>query len=1186
MYLKRLELQGFKSFPEKIKLEFNKGITAVVGPNGSGKSNISDAVRWVLGEQSAKSLRGAKMEDVIFSGTSSRKPLGFAEVSIIIDNEDNDLPLDYSEITITRRVYRLGESGFFINGTPCRLKDIYELFMDTGIGREGYSIIGQGQIEEILNSKGEDRRVLFEEAAGIVKYKNRRNDSLSKLEREKQNLIRVTDIISELESKLEPLKTQSEKAKMYLALTEKLKLVKINIFLNEVKKSEELLKEIKENILIIINQEQFELEKEKNLFAEHSILKENISKFDETLKLLNDELGEIRSQIEQKENDIKLLHEKNNFIDSEINRLDSEEIKKQETIDDYENEKKILENKHLENLQILKEKNIFLEEKQKLFDSLNEQMSESQIQIEKYNKNIADETLNTNNLNSYLQRLTIMYEGFESRKEQIISETNAIEEKIEFNTKSKIDIENKIITVKNSLSYLENDLKSINSEKEVMTIERNNANNENAKIIKLLSETESRHKVIKELEDDYEGYFKSTKAILKDKKSNKEKYKGIHGAIGEIVSVSAKYETAIEIALSGYVQNIVTETEEDAKIAIEFLKISKEGRATFLPLSVIKSKSLPNQSEIENIPGVCGIAKDLIEYDKKYENIMSNLLGRVIICDNIDNAIIISRKYNNSLKIVTLNGDLINSGGAMTGGSIAKKATSIFSRSRELSELSVKITELKKQNEQLVNQIQKIEKQISIIKVQFTEKQTLFHQRDMENASLTQTYEQLNEVLVNLIEKQNDFKIEDVELMEQIVKTNEDIRNHSNLLCESEEKICKIKNDLTIFQSGLMQYSKSRESKITELTDIKVVISALTQDIKAIEHNINRIERDISISKLNTEEFICEKNKKEYTKKQNIENITYEQDNISKLKLIQNNKINKTLEVSNKRELINSNIEKIESDEREQTQLISKIQNEKTRLELKSKQMEEENRRIFDTMWNEYEITYQQAIKYEKLEDSITNLYKLDSKYKNEIKNLGIINIGAIYEYKEIKERFDFLTIQKNDIIDAEVKLKDIIYELTKLMEVQFIEQFKIISENFNSVYSEIFEGGKAYLQFSDLENVLESGIEIIAKPPGKNLQNMNLLSGGERALTAIALLFAILKMKPSPFCILDEIESALDDSNVKRYANYLKKFSSNTQFILITHRKGTMVAADILYGVTMQEQGVSKLVSVELKND
>ena len=1184
MFLKRLELKGFKSFPEKTILEFNTGITAIVGPNGSGKSNISDAVRWVLGEQSVKNLRGStKMEDVIFVGTQNRTKLGFAEVSMVIDNTDESFDLPYNEVVITRRLYRSGESEFAINGSFCRLKDIHELFMDTGIGREGYSIIGQGRIDEILSTKSEDRRTIFEEAVGIVKFKTRKLETEKKLEKERQNLIRVNDIISELETQIEPLEIQAEKTKKYLVLLDKLKLIQINLFLLEVNKIELQIEKNAQDI-ITINDEITKSEKETPLFEEKKKkLKLELEKISNELNTINSELIEFRSENEQTENDIKFVEQQIDYINQNIEDT-TKEISSFERDIFLKNEQLKLKSSQKSASSIeLKTKKDSLENIQKEFKTITSKLDEKEEIIEKYNFEIIEKMqlrselkANIENLSSSISQVSNSYENLKNELDFSLSQKNDKEVRLLALKKSLQDIETEENNLKDELSQMQNE-KAKNNDK-LNDLYKNREN-----ISKNLNDFSSRFRILSELEKDYEGYYESVKSILRQKEKNNPLFANVRGAVGELIDVEQRYEVAVETALGGSVQNIITKTEKDAGKVIEYLKQNKKGRATFLPMNAIKGKELEEnlKSKILKETGVIDFAKKLIKYSSEYENIFSNLLGRVIVIDTFDNAVAFAQKYRYAYKLVTLGGELLNAGGSITGGSINKKTAGIFSRNREIKDLEQKISVYSLKLKEYDDNISKLKTDFGKIDDIIENINSSVHTIFLKKNELNNQIIQIENLLNSLVQKIELLTSQRGNLDTDISERKENLISIQNNFNETEEKISELQGYLNKYQKEIQSNKNIREEttkKVTELrlevSEIEFKISSINSEIERINSEIKKQTEDIEKDKEKINTFNAEiLSKEEEIKLLNQKIVSLQEKSESKQEEIKL--------LNQKQEQLNVDTESLEKEHLSHIEYISKINNEKTRLELSREQLEEKKTSICNDIWEKYEITIASAQRYEKLDKDQNKLRQDELKLKDEIRDIGTVNTDAIEEFKRVKERYDFLTSQKEDILYAEENLKNIISELLTLMENQFKEQFKIINENFGIVFSEIFGGGNGYIKLSDESNVLNSGIEIVAQPPGKSLQSMSLLSGGERALTAIALLFAILKMKPSPFCILDEIEAALDDANVKRYANYLKRFSDNTQFIVITHRKGSMEVADTLYGITMQEQGVSKLVSV-----
>ena len=1182
MYLKRLELQGFKSFPEKIRLEFNKGITAVVGPNGSGKSNISDAVRWVLGEQSAKSLRGTKMEDVIFAGTQNRRALGFAEVSMVLDNTDRRMNVDFSEIMVTRRTYRSGESQFSINGTACRLKDIHELFMDTGIGREGYSIIGQGRVEEILSTRSEDRRLLFEEAVGIVKYKNRKTDAERKLERERQNLIRVNDIITELEAQLEPLAKQAEKAKQYMSLAERYKLVAVNLFVHEAAKAESVMDGMTQN-LEDLRAQITDTERVQNEAREATEAhKHEAAELTAQAEAASEAAANLRLDAEKKENDIRLCDQAITHIENDKTRIRGEIEVRHASIQESETQAQGFEAR----LDAAELERAAKEEQRRKTDGelgvLEAQLAKSEGMIEKYTSEHIDRLRAITDVKGKIERAEAMYEQLEARKEELDEERQLNESRIH-DTEIQQQALTKDLAEKDAQTEgMEAKLAMLWNDRGLAEADIADTGGAQKQAARQLHEAQSRHKLLTELEAGHEGYYRSVKAILREKKNNPAAYKGVRGAVAELLTVPEKFETAIEIALGGALQNLITETEADAQRAIAFLKQTNNGRATFLPMSAVQGKRLSNADALLQEPGLLDTAVQAVAFDVVYDGVMASLLGRVLIADTLDNAVRFSKKYKYAYKVVTLDGDLINPGGALSGGSHHKSSTGILSRGREIAALKASIAALSEETAELEARLQNAQQRFDSIVQQIERGKMLVQETALARASVQANLTQTGAALHTLIENREAYAIEERQLMAQIVAANGEIRRLTDEQKQIESEISDILQTMDTRQEAVTETKAAKDRKLKELTGIQVTLSALEQNVSSARENAARIQNDIQAAHTAITRLAEELAGLDGTKARREAEIESLREDILALEARHAAANEGIADLAAKRSALSIQMDEMEAAAAERVSALTKLNGELARLEVKREQIETDNRRLYDEMWDEYEITYQTALQYPHLEDSPTQLTRESKELKNGMRDLGPVNVGAIEEYKTVGERYAFLDKQRGDILEAEEKLNEIIQELVGLMEAQFREQFTVISANFGVVFAEMFGGGKAYLRLADESNILESGIDIIAQPPGKTLQQMSLLSGGERSLTAIALLFAILRMKPSPFCVLDEIEAALDDANVKRFANYLRNFSFDTQFIVITHRKGTMESADVMYGVTMQEQGVSKLVSVK----
>ena len=1182
MYLKRLEMQGFKSFADKTVLEFMPGITTVIGPNGSGKSNISDCIRWILGEQSMKSLRGSKAEDIIFAGTQNRKSLGFAEGSIVIDNTDGKLPIEYSEVIVTRRIYRSGESGYFINKTPCRLKDILELFMDTGIGKDGYSIIGQGKIDEILSNKSEDRRHIFEEAAGIVKYRTRKVEAEKKLEQTKLNLLRINDILAEIETNIEPLKIQSEKAKKFLDLREELKKVEISLFIHNIENYKNKIKEALEDEDVYNVQLVKETERLNNIQFEKEELKQKIDELIEEIEKAQNIGFENEKKKEQFNSEISINKERINNNTLNFERYDKEIEESNKRISELEDEKN-QKNSKKENLALNKEKfEKELAEKEELLAECTKKLSDKELEIEVKKKTLEENIDKKYEISEQISNLKVNKENFEKREKALKGEITSTISELDESRLQKEEINKGFLTYENKRNEILKKLDSVKDKKEESVTK---IKDYETKINMLSSDyriKESKYKFLVEMEKEKEGYIKSVKSILVDSESNASLKKGMHGVLANLISVPKEYETAIEMTLGNTMQNIVTDTEEDAKKLVEYLRKNSLGRASFLPISAVKGKKLEkmNTSGIKN---VVGIASDLIKFDKKYEQIVLNLLGRTVIVEDMDTAIALARKNSYGFRIVTLDGDLINPSGAISGGSNVQKTNNIFGRTREISilekelkDLQSKIEKVEKEKSDYENSIKDILLEVENYEKELQEFEIVYATEKQKVISKEEAIAKIETTLAKLRKE-----VKDINLQKQ------EIENRNKSLSEEISKMEEINKNLNIEISEFAALNKDNQKYIDDLnfdiTNLKISVSSFDESETSLEEILDRINTEIENNKQSIQNKEDQKNAILEANKEIELAISKLEEEIKKLAAEVTGSGEKVESLKKERTQKN---EKLDKTEKEIEELQSKVEDLKThinKIEVKKSKLEIEMDQIITRMWEDYELTPNQVQNVEKLSNP-SEVQKKVNLLRNDIKELGSINIDSIKEYKELKERYDFMCEQRLDLENSSNKLKKVISEMTDTMKEQFEKQFKIINKNFGEVFTELFGGGKAELILADKENILECGIEIEVQPPGKKLQNMMLLSGGERAFTAIALLFAILKINPAPFCVLDEIEAALDDVNVYRFAEYLKKFTKETQFLVITHRKGTMEAADTVYGITMEEKGISKLLSMKFK--
>ena len=1183
MYLKKLELQGFKSFANKTSLEFMPGITTVIGPNGSGKSNISDAIRWVLGEQSMKSLRGTKSEDIIFAGTENRKSQGFAEVSLVIDNQDAKLPIEFAEVTITRRLYRSGETGYFINKAPCRLKDILELIMDTGIGKDGYSIIGQGKIDEILSNKSEDRRGIFEEAAGIIKYRTRKAESEKKLEQAKLNLLRVNDILSEIEVNLDPLKLQAEKAKKFLSLRDELKTIEIGLFLVNIESYKVKLKELLKNI----DELNFQIDDENvnlnNLQQEKDKIKQGLDDLIISIEEMQNLSFESTNKIEKINADINVAREritnnKENF-DRYLKEIEEQETRKVE----LNTEKEERQNKKI-NLSTNKEKfTKELEEKEKMLAEITAKLSQEEIEIEGKKKIVEESQDLKYDKREGIKTQEIVYENLVKREKVLQQELQETISELDEKRLYKTDIAKvftKIEAKRNEYSKKIEEIeeKKTESSKRVAEFEAVINNLESEIRVK-----NSKCKFLQEMEKEKEGYQKAIKEILLECDRNAFLKKGVHDVLANLITVPKEYETAIEIALGGTLQNIVTDTEEDAKKLIEYLRKNNLGRASFLPISSVKGKKVDHLIK-NGLSGVIGIASDLVKTAPKYEEIILNLLGKTVVVEDMDTAIILARQNKYGFKIVTLKGDIINPSGAISGGSIKQNTTNIIGRAGQIKDLLSELSKLEKNLEKVKNEKKEYIKSITSILEQAETIEKEAQSSEITYATEKQKVESIEEAIAKLENKLANLKKESLDIEKTKEQTLITKARYETEIKELEQKMETLNGQISVFAEKNKDNQKYIDDLNFDITNLKISVSSFDESANSLDEIIARIDQDI----LNIEKGITVKKEQrikiEQDNKMLEEQITNLNNQIEEIKQNVNQSVEKVEELKKKRQEENSRLDNVELSIAEKLKLLENLKGETSKLDIKKSKIDVELEQIEQKLWEDYEITPNNAEQEFEKPKNVQTTTKRVKELKEQIKNLGSINIDSIEEYRQTKERYDFMCEQRLDLEDSSAKLRKVIQDMTKIMKEQFAEKFNIINKNFGEVFKELFGGGKAELKLTDEENILECGIDIEVQPPGKKLQNMTLLSGGEKAFTAIALLFAILKINPAPFCVLDEIEAALDDVNVYRFAEYLKKFADETQFLVITHRKGTMEAADTVYGITMEENGISKLLSMQLK--
>jgi chromosome segregation protein len=1181
MYLKRLDIIGFKSFADRIGVDFVPGVTAVVGPNGSGKSNITDAIRWVLGEQSAKSLRGTKMEDIIFAGSDTRKPLNFAEVTLTLDNHDEGLAIDYNEVSVTRRVSRSGDSDFFINKQACRLKDIIDLFMDSGLGREAFSIISQGKVEEILNSKAEDRRTIFEEAAGVLKYKNRKKKAEGKLTETQENLNRVNDILHELESQVEPLKIQASIAKDFLEKKEELEKIEVALTVYDI---EDLHRKWEKLSHLLEEHQQEELRLSSLLHVKEAKIEEtrdHISALDESITDLQNVLLHASEELEKLEGRKEVLKERKKNASQNKEQLEKNIAEFTEKVSQLKKNKESI-TEHVEKLSdqvrllqaLLKEKqeklNLFTENidekiellKSEYIDVLNDQAG-AKNELKYIDQQLEQQGKKSSRLDTENEKFILERQKTQTRKAQIESALEEIQKKLADQVSSFRDQQRKLENVKN------------NYQKQEKTLYQ---------AYQILQQAKSRKEMLEEMEEDYSGFFQGVKEILK---ARGNRLKGIEGAVAELVAVPKEYETAIETAFGGALQHIVVDNEQNARVAIQFLKQNAYGRATFLPLNVIKGRTLTTAqlSSIQNHPSLVGAAVSLVKFDPKYTEVLNNLLGNVVITKDLKGANELAKLLQYRSRLVTLDGDIVNPGGSMTGGAVKQKTTSLLTRKGELEDLKEKLTVMDEKTVTLESLVKSLKEEVQTNEQQLEAMRRFGEELRIEEQSLKGDLREAEFEQKNINDR---LRVYDLE-KDQFADDQESLTKRKSELLES---IDRIKEKITSLDSQISKLTEqkthdltSKETLTKEMNDLKVEFAAkneqflntrerftlITEDLEESEQKLTLYVEDLQLLTSEMEGSTSGVEQLELASKQK------QQDKEETLKLISSRR--------QERLQLQATLEDAEIEAKEIKRLHKGMVEVLKDEEVKINRLDVELENRLAQLREEYLLSFEGAKEQYSLTIPIEEARKKVKLIKLAIDELGNVNIGAIEEYERVSERYEFLNEQKTDLQEAKDTLFQVIEEMDNEMKKRFEQTFNGIKEHFEPVFRALFGGGRADLKLTEPEDLLNTGVEIVAQPPGKKLQNLGLLSGGERALTAIALLFSILKVRPVPFCILDEVEAALDEANVFRFSQYLKRFSAETQFIVITHRKGTMEEADVLYGVTMQESGVSKLVSVRLQD-
>lgn len=1179
MILTSLEMQGFKSFPEKTVLTFDKGITAVVGPNGSGKSNISDAVRWVLGEQSSKSLRGSKMEDVIFDGTKIRKAHGYAQVTLRLDNKDRSIKgVETDEVSVTRRYYRSGESEYKINGASVRLRDVHELFMDTGLGRDGYSMVSQGKIADMVSGKSKECREMFEEAAGISAYRYKRSDSLKKLSQAEENLVRLRDILSELEGRIGPLKHQSEKAQKFLVLAEEKKEIEIGLWLYNIDRLRDELRNQQDKLSVALGH----YEDTEASLSEIEELIENCVTDTQNINIKIDDIRQGISELEERcagagseEAVLRNSIEHNNETIERITRdISDSESSRKELLGEIENEEKLL-------AQMKKIRDEKTEELQSVNEELQKMQDEGGVIAEKSNHLSSEITALTKELSdSRVEQSTALssMQEISSRVEIIDQLIYQRQESVDLISQDKVSSEKKLADCKNEISHINDSVSALaTSLKE---------KNEKADTLKMtldekafdIQRISSKIKMLKDLEKNMEGYSGAVRKVIKESQSGN--LTGIHGTVSQLINVKAEYAVAIETALGNAIQNIITDTEEDAKKAIMLLKKENAGRATFQPVSTVKGRTFEEEGLL-NCKGYIGIADELLSFDEKYVHIMSSLLGKIVIADNLDNAVAMAGKYEYRFKIVTLDGQVVNAGGSMTGGSLGK-GTGILTRGSEIERLKEKEKAVSKEVEELNKGYDTLLEEITKLTGEYEkEKQNLIFMQEERirlEGQLTLVLEQYLSAKNALDELKKEKSTSD----ERIASIEKIYNNSKERSDELTKKIADCEAELALLGEKRTEIVGIREELSAKISRLNLDIHGSAKELSARTQALNLLKARV-ISHEDRDKELDKEIDSIKMKNLQIEKEILELQNLSyKLKEKAAQAKEDIASLQKKRSETEERSSLLRADQRTKTAEKEKISGDIARLEERKAVMEKEYDDTVAKLYDEYQLTKREAEAVcEKPEEPRKAQIRLN-ELKGSIRALGSVNVSAIEEYKEVKERFEFMNSQVSDVERSKKELLSLIDELTDKMSKQFREQFAKINRNFGETFSELFGGGKAELILEDPTDVLESNIDIKLQPPGKNVKRLDSLSGGEKGLSAIALLFAILKVNPAPFCIFDEVEAALDDVNVTRYAQYVRRMTHNTQFILITHRRGTMEEADVLYGITMQEQGVSKLLELK----
>lgn len=1178
MYLESLELQGFKSFPDKIKLTFDKGITAVVGPNGSGKSNIGDAVRWVLGEQSSKTLRGAKMEDVIFSGTQFRKPVGFAQVTLNIINNKGILQIPSEQVSVTRKLYRSGESEYLINGSQVRLKDIYELFMDTGLGRDGYSIIGQGRVAEIVSAKSGERREIFEEAAGISKFRYKKAEAERKLEAAEDNILRLRDIIGELESRVEPLRIQSEKAAKFIEYSETKKSLEITVWVRQIDDLKKSLEELSDKLLISTN--------------EYNGIESDITRLEDEIQSLSDKMQDNTLHIEEMRAEILETERSNTQIHADIAVCENDIHHCEENIADIEKQQELTLNSNQENRRIIEEKlsdiknteQDIADTKEK-FEEVNNELAAAVSEQDSFNSRFSEVQSALNKLYIKQSEYSIALSSGKQSIDDINEQLALAKEQDENMRMAAEDLEREKAEAADGISMLDEKTGELNnrigglSKLHDVRAEKLAAAKKQLEDINFgIRDKDQRIRMLNDLENSMEGFAHSVKQVLKASKTGQ--LSGVYGSVAQLIKVDSQYSVAIETALGGALQNIIVENEDIAKRGIRLLQETKAGRATFLPITSVKGNRL-NENGLDSCDGFIALAVDLVKFDAKLTGIYTSLLGRIVIAEDIDLAANIAKKYGYKFRIVTLDGQVINAGGSFTGGSTAK-SSGVLTRKNDIerlnaerSQLAEKLTDVKQSCEKLQAETDKLGFDIAAAR---DELNTV----NADKIRFESELKRIEAMLAQNIEQRRSAEQNTSKLADKLKETEQFISEASLKLEETEKEISEKEKTVSENEEQRLAMQNRREALTEEMSSLKLHEAELNKDLEALHAEVKRLEEQCLEIGDNSARLALEldaqrgiiKEKQEKIEALNAK-LAGTKDSVAEI----NGKI---IAAQAEQRLMEQRSNEHRAKVRELSDGKEKYSREMTRLEERKISVQSSYDKIISDMAEQYNMYLSEAVELAVPVDDLLIVQRDLAEIKQKIRSLGNVNVAAIEEYKEVSERYNFMSEQLNDVETSKRELEKLIDELTDNMRRQFTESFNSINSNFKQIFVELFGGGHAELSLSDPDDVLESGIEIRVAPPGKVINNLSLLSGGEQAFVAIAIYFSILKLKPAPFCILDEIEAALDDINVTKYAQYLRKFTDTTQFILITHRRGSMDEADVMYGVTMQEKGTSKILRLE----